>query len=169
MFKLLLIASVVTCDLYLFHIISLVNPDFKLVNNLISSSLDKVTTGMYNLQSFIASVAPVVVPFTTGGPASTCLCSKLVITQILFHFSSKNTSQLINGMFNALQELPKYFNGIANSTSFLPTLFALCPAASSATLYVLPVILFLYSKALDLTRFVLGMLSGLSLSLNSSL
>ena len=60
MFKLLLIASVVICDLYLFHIISLVNPDFKLVNNLISSSLDKVTIGTYNLQSFIASVvAPV--------------------------------------------------------------------------------------------------------------
>ena len=59
MFKLLLIASVDTCDLYLFHSISLVNPDFKLVNNLISSSLDKVTIGTYNLQSFIASVAPV--------------------------------------------------------------------------------------------------------------
>ena len=57
MFKLLLIASVVICNLYLFHIISLVNLDFKLVNNLISSSLDKVTTGMYNLQSFIARVA----------------------------------------------------------------------------------------------------------------
>ena len=56
MIKLLLTASVVICDLYLFHIISLVNPDFKLVNNLISSSLDKVTTGMYNLESFIASV-----------------------------------------------------------------------------------------------------------------
>ena len=36
---------------------SLVNPDFKLVNSLISPSLDKVTTGMYHLQSFIASVA----------------------------------------------------------------------------------------------------------------
>ena len=59
MFKLLLFASVDICDLYLFHILSLVNPDFKLVNNLISSSLDKVTTGMYNLQSFIVSVAPV--------------------------------------------------------------------------------------------------------------
>ena len=56
MFKLLLTASVVICDLYLFHVISLVNPDFKLVNNVISSSLDKVTTGMYNLQLFIASV-----------------------------------------------------------------------------------------------------------------
>ena len=59
MFKLLLIASVDICDLYLFHITSLLNPDFKLVNNLISSSLGKVTTGIYNLQSVILSVAPV--------------------------------------------------------------------------------------------------------------
>ena len=58
MFKLLLIASVDTCDLYLFHSIYLVNPGFKLVNSLISSSLDKVITRIYNLQSFIASVAP---------------------------------------------------------------------------------------------------------------
>ena len=57
MFKLLLIASVDIWDLYLFHSISLVNPDFKLVNSLISSSLDKVIAGIYNLQSFIASAA----------------------------------------------------------------------------------------------------------------
>ena len=84
-----------------------------MVNNLISSFLDKVTTGMYNLQSFIANVAPVgELSLTTGSPASTCLSSKLVITQFLFHFSSKDTSQLINGIFGALQKLPKYFNGI---------------------------------------------------------
>ena len=117
MFKLLLIASVDTCDLYLFHIVSLVNPDFKLVNNLISSSLDKVTTGIYNLQSFIASVAPVGAPSLPTVEAASALRSKLVITQLLFHFNSKNTSQLINGIFNALQKLPKYFNGIANSTN----------------------------------------------------
>ena len=124
MFKLLLIASVVICDLYLFHITSLLNPDFKLVNNLISLSLDKVTTGMYNLQSFIANVAPVgALYLTTGGPASTCLSSKLVITQLLFHFSSKDTSQLINEIFSAPQKLPKYFNGIANSIFCVPFLF----------------------------------------------
>ena len=124
MFKLLLTASVVICHLYLFHIISLLNSDFKLVNNLISSSLDKVTTGIYNLQSFIANVAPVgELSLTAGGPASTCLFSKLVITQFLFHFSSKDTSQLINGIFSALQKLPKYFNGIANSISCVPFLF----------------------------------------------
>ena len=123
MFKLLLTASVVICDLYLFHIISLLNPDFKLVNNLISSSLDKVTSGTYNLQSFIASVAPVgALPLL---PPPVSLCSKLVITQFLFHFNSKDTSQLINGVFNALQKLPKYFNGIANSTFCVSFLFAL--------------------------------------------
>ena len=105
----------------LFHSISLANPDFKLVNNLISSSLDKVTTGIYNLQSFIASVAPVGAPsLTTGGPASTCLSSKLVIMQFLFHFNSKDTSHLINGMFNFLQKLSKCFNGIANSIVCVP-------------------------------------------------
>ena len=81
MFKLLLAASVDICDLYLFHFISLLNPDFKLVDNLISSFLDKVTTGTYNLQSFIASVAPVGAPSNTGGgPALTTLYSLLVIT-----------------------------------------------------------------------------------------
>ena len=93
-------------------------------NNLISLSLDKVTTGMYNLQSFIANVAPVgALSLTTGGPASTCLSSKLVMTHFLFHFSSKDTSQLINGIFSALQKLPKYFNGIANSIFWVPFLF----------------------------------------------
>ena len=95
-----------------------------MVNNLISSSLDKATAGTYNLQSFIANVAPVgALSLTTEGPASTCLSSKLVITQFLFHFSSKDTSQLINGMFSALQKLPKFFNGIGNSTSCVPFLF----------------------------------------------
>ena len=113
-------SSVEVCDLYLFHSISVVNPDFKLVNNLISSSLDNVTTGIYNLQSFIASVAPVgLSSLTTGGPASTCLSSKLVIMQFLPYFNSKDISQLI---FNALQKLPKYFNGIANSISCVPSL-----------------------------------------------
>ena len=114
MFKLLLISFVDICDLYLFHLISLVNPDFKFVNSLISSSLDKVTIGIYNLQSFITKLTPVEEPSLLG-PAPIKLSSKLVITQFLSHFNSKDISQLINGMLNALQKLPKYFNGIANS------------------------------------------------------
>ena len=62
---------------------------------------------------FIASVAPVGALFL--GLVPTCLHSKLVLTQFLFHFNSKDTSQLISGIFNALQKLPKYFDGIANS------------------------------------------------------
>ena len=121
MFKLLLIASVDTRDLYLFHIISLVNPDFKLVNNLISSSLDKVTTGIYNSQSFIVKLAPVEASvFAQSKFISRCI---LVIMQFLFRFNSKDTSQLINGMLNALQKLTKYFNGMASSILFLPELF----------------------------------------------
>ena len=96
MFKLLLTASVVICDLYLFHIISLLNPDFKLIINLISSSLDKVTAGAYNLQSFIVSVAAVGALSLSPPPMS--LCSKLVIMQFLSHFNSKDTSQEINGL-----------------------------------------------------------------------
>ena len=100
-----------------------------------------------------------------GGPVSTCLCSWLVIMQFLSHFNSKDTSQLINGMFNALQKLPKYLNGIV----CVPSLFALQPAAPAATLYVLPVILFLYLKISELTTLMLlkSLLSGSSL--NSSL
>ena len=122
MFKLLIVASVDTRDLYLFHIISLVNPDFKLVNNLISSSLDKVTTGIYNLQLFIVKLAPV--EASVFPPSKFISRFILVIMQFLFHFNSKDTSQLINGMFNALQKLPKYFNGMASSILCLPELFA---------------------------------------------
>ena len=122
MFKLLLIASLHNCDLYLFHIFSLLNPDFKLVNNLISSSLDKVTIGIYNLQSVILSVAPVGVLSLLFSVI--ILCSWLVITQFLSHFNSRDTSQPNNGMFNGLQKLPKYFNGIANSISRVPFVFA---------------------------------------------
>ena len=53
------------------------------------------------------NVAPVgLSSLTTGGPALTCLPSKLVIMQFLPPFHFKDISQLINGMFNALQKLP---------------------------------------------------------------
>ena len=62
-------------------------------------------------------------PLITGGPPLIIPFSKLVITQFLFHFNSKDTSQLVNGIFSALQKLPKYFNGVANSISCVTSLF----------------------------------------------
>ena len=53
------------------------------------------------------------------------LFSKLVITQFSDQVKVKDTSQLINGMSNALPKLLKYFNGTATSTSFVPSLFTL--------------------------------------------
>ena len=39
------------------------------------------------------------------------LLSILVITYSIEQVKIKDTSQLINGVFNALQELPRHFNG----------------------------------------------------------
>ena len=71
----------------------------------------------------MSSVAPVgALPL---GLAPAYLHSKLVIMQFLFHFNSKDTSQLINAMFNALQKLPQYFLVIvSNSISCVPSLAA---------------------------------------------
>ena len=41
------------------------------------------------------------------------LLSILVITYSIEQVKIKDTSQLINGVFNALQELPRHFNGTA--------------------------------------------------------
>ena len=57
---------------------------------------------------------------------------------------------------------------MASSIACVPSLFATEPAAAAATLYVLPVILFLYLKAFELTTFLLAKLLLLSL-VNSSL
>ena len=77
--------------------------------NLTSLSLDKVTTGTYNLQVVIVSVAPIGALSLAGGLVTTItLCSKVVITQFLFHFNSKDTSELINGYL----VLSKSFLGI---------------------------------------------------------
>ena len=43
--------------MYLFHFIVILNPDFNCSNNLLSFSVDKVTTGTYNLQSVISNFA----------------------------------------------------------------------------------------------------------------
>ena len=84
--------------------------------------------------------------------------------QFLFHFNSKDTSQLINGIFNALQKLLKYFNGVANSIFLVHN-----RSLPAVTLYVLPIILILYLNVSELSTFLLGKLLGLASSFNSSL
>ena len=51
--RLLFTVCLEIADLYLFHLIALSNPFFNCSNNLFSFSVDKVTTGTYNLQSVI--------------------------------------------------------------------------------------------------------------------
>ena len=51
------------------------------------------------------------------------LLSMLVFTHSLDQVKIKDTSQLINDIFIAIQKLLGYFNGTTISTSFLPDLF----------------------------------------------
>ena len=71
-------------DLYLFRLIVLVNLAFNCFNNLLSSWVDKVTTGTHNLLSVISKVAFVgaLIPTTAGSPLGlTYLVALLVVTQ----------------------------------------------------------------------------------------
>ena len=45
--------------------------------------------------------------------------SRLVIAQFAEQLKIKDTSQLINGISNVFQKLPKYFTGTTISTSFI--------------------------------------------------
>ena len=106
----------------------------------------------------ISSVTPVGLLSLSGGSAPLItLCSKLVITQFSSYFNSKDTSQLINGIFSNLQKFPKYFNGITNYISFVSALF------------VLLIILFLNLNVFELTTLMLLKLLSSASSLNSSL
>ena len=119
--------------------IVLLNPVFSCSKNLLSSSADKVTTGTYNLQSVIVKTAFVgLLILATAGSASgsASLVALLVNKQFSDQVKVKDTSQLINGMSNVLQKLPKYFNDKAISISSFSTLL---PSN-------FPVILVLWSK-----------------------
>ena len=48
---------IVICDLYLFHFIVLLNPNFNCSKNFISFSFDKITTGTYKFVSVIWNIA----------------------------------------------------------------------------------------------------------------
>ena len=73
-------------DLYLFHLIVLLNPVFNCFNDLLSSWVDKATAGTYNSVSFILKVVSVgLLNATTTGSVSgsASLVAQLVITQFL--------------------------------------------------------------------------------------
>ena len=113
---------IVICDLYLFHFIVLLNPNFNYSKSFISFSFDKVTTGTYNVVSVILNSNPV--GATIAGLAAACIVISAKI-QFLDQVKINSISQLISGIFKLLQKLLKCFSGIITSVAFLPTLLAL--------------------------------------------
>ena len=105
-------------DLYLVHLIFLLNPVFNYCNNLFSSPVDKITTEMYNFASLTLNVAPVGASVAGGIPCA--LAAVVVIsakTQFIEQVNVKNTSQLTCGIFNVFEKLLRCFNGTENSAS----------------------------------------------------
>ena len=107
--------EIVICDLYLFHITVLLNPDINCFKIFLSFSFDKVTTVTCNFVSVILNSNPV------GGLFASAIWAK---TQFFDQVKINSISQLINGIFKVLQKLLKYFSGTTTSVSFLPTLSA---------------------------------------------
>ena len=103
----------VICDLYLFHFIVLLNPNFNCSKSFVSFSFDKVTTGTYNFVSAILNVAPDGAAIAGLTPAFTVISTK---THFLDHVKINSISKLINGIFNALQKFLKCFSGITTFT-----------------------------------------------------
>ena len=123
--------------MYLFHFIVILNPHFNCSNNLLSFSADKVQTGTYNIQSVISNLALVgdsIAAIGGLGCGSGAFLKALPTSKHSLNQDKINvTSQLMNGMSKLLQKLPKYFNGIAISTSSCSNL----PAAKLPTILVL--------------------------------
>ena len=117
----LVLSCLVNSDFYLIYLIVLLNPVFNCSNNLLSSSVDKVTAGTYNFVSVILSVAFVgLLTVTTAGSASglASLVALLVITQFSDRVKIRFISQFINGISSVLQKLLKCFNDTTISISF---------------------------------------------------
>ena len=140
-FKWLALVWLVISDLYLFHLIFLLNPDFTCSKKLLSPFVDKVTTVTYNFVSFILNFAFVgLLTAATAGFTSgfASLVALLINTQFPVHVKIRFISQLINGMSSVLQKLLSYFNGTTISTSFVLLIF-----------YSFPVMLVLQSKEFE--------------------
>ena len=82
-------------NLYLFHLMVLLNPAFNCSNNLLSSSVDRVTTGTYSFTSVITDVPPVGALVSGIGGLTLGLASCIVssvTTQFLDHVKIRFTS-----------------------------------------------------------------------------
>ena len=111
-----------TCDMYLFHLIVLLNLVFNFSQILLSSWADKVTTGTYSFVSVILNVAfnGSLIPSNAGLASGTALQYALLVnTQFSLQVKIKDTSQLINAISSVLQKLLRYFNGATTLTSFV--------------------------------------------------
>ena len=115
----LFLVLLVISDLYLFHLIVLLNPVRNCSKNLLLSCVGKVTTGTYNFVSLILNVAFVgLLTTTTAGSAtgSSSLVALLVVTQFSVHVKKGFILKLINGISNVFLKLLTCFNGTTTST-----------------------------------------------------
>ena len=97
-----------------------------------SFSFDKVTTGTYSFVSFILNVTPdgATISGLSPYPSLVVISAKI---QFLDQVKINCTSQLINGIFKALQKSLKYFSEITTftfvneslSSGVFPTAFVL--------------------------------------------
>ena len=118
------------CDLYLFHFIVFLNPDFNFSKIFMSFSFDKVTTETYNFVSVILNFVLDGATIAESEAVSTVILAE---TQFLDQDKINSTSQLISGILKLFQKLLKYFKGITtfifvNESLFsgvFPTVFVL--------------------------------------------
>ena len=92
-------------DLYLFHLIVLLNPVLNCSKSVFSFSVDKVTTGTYSFTSVILNVAFVgllIAATARSASGSASLVALLVNTQFSDHVKIRFILLLINGMSNIL-------------------------------------------------------------------
>ena len=117
----LILICLVIPDLYLFFLTVILNPVFNCSNNLLSSSVDRVTTGTNNIVSVTLNVAfegLLISDIAGSTPGLASVVALLVITQLSDQVKIRFISQLINSVCSTFQKLLRYFNGTAISTSF---------------------------------------------------
>ena len=117
----LVLACLITSNLYLFHLKVLLNPVFNCSKRLLSSSIYKVTASTYNFVSVILNVAFLgLLTSDNAGSASgsASLVDLLVNRQFSGQVKIRFISQLINSISSVFQKLLKCFNGTRTLTSF---------------------------------------------------